>query len=516
MKAVIDDLTGGVIPDQPDYSLPDGLWTDSRNVRFRDGAVEKCGGTVAVLGSLSATAVWAESLQEVSAGTDYWIYGSLTTLYGTDGDTHANVSSVSYSADADLGWSGGAFHGYVVANEGTLAPQTWQPGLSNKFQPLANWPASTLCKVLRPYGDFLVALRVTESSVYNPRLIRWSDAAGVGALPGSWDYTDPTNQSGRTELGQTDDQVVDCLPLRDVNVVYKQQSTWLMQYIGLPDVFQFRQAYSQAGMLTENCAKAFGSNHFVVTDSDIVVHNGAEMNSIADKRVRRWLFANLNADRYMRSFVALDQQNRECWFCFPESGHDWPNLALCWNWTSNSFYIRELGGDMTFAASGPIPIDSDSPLWADASDTWDTTTLGTWGPWQAAPWSGRLLFLDSDRQVAYQADTTETFNGNLMTSYAVRSNIGLTRDVGTIKRVRRIFPKVLGTSGDTIAIRIGVRDTIDGPLSVRGPFNFTIGEDYKIDCRLSGRFIYLWFQHASANRWRMIGFDVEFDGDGRR
>lgn len=515
MKAVVDKLTAGIVPDQPDYSLPDGVWTDSRNVRYRDGAVEKIGGNYAVFGSLSATAVWAETAPD-AAGTDFWLYGSLTQLYATDATTHANVSSISYSADADLGWNGGAFHGYVIANEGSVPPQSWDPSLANKAEELTDWPASTLCKVIRPYGDFLIALRVTESGNYNPRLIRWSDAAPVGELPRSWDYTDPTNFSGRAELGQTSDEVVDCLPMRDVNVVYKKNSTWLMQFIGLPDVFQFRQAFSQAGLLTENCARAFGDNHFVVTDSDIVVHNGNSIQSIADRRVRRWLFANLNADRYMRSFAVVDQQNKECWLCFPESGHDYPNLALCWNWLEDSFYVRELGGDMTYATSGPIPIATDSPVWADASDTWDASSYGAWGPWAAAPWSGRILVLDSDRKLAYQADTTETFNGATMTSYAQRSNIGLTRDVGSVKRVRRLYPKILGTSGDVVQIRIGARMTIDGPMSVYGPYNFTIGEDYKIDCRLSGRFIFVWFQHASDNRWRMMGFDVDFDHDGRR
>lgn len=516
MRIPVDKVTDGLVPDQPDYALPDGVWTDGRNVRFRDGGAEKVGGTVPVLGSLSATAVWAESLRDVSANVDYWVYSSLTRLYGTDGTTHADISSITYSASADLGWNGGAFHGYVIANESTEPPQTWQPGLTNKFQPLANWPASTLCKVIRPYGDFLVAMRVTESSVYNPRLIRWSDAAGVGSLPGSWDYTDPTNQSGRAELGQTDDAVVDCLPMRDVNVVYKKNTTWLMQYIGLPDVFQFRQAFSQAGMLTENCAGSFNGNHFVVTDSDIIVHDGSQITPLADKRTRKWLFATLNADYYLRSYVIVDQKNREVWFCFPESGHTYPNIALCWNWSHDVFYVRELGGDMTYAATGPIPIVSDSPLWSAASDTWDTTDLGAWGPVQASPWSGRILSLDSARMLAYQQDTNETFNGSTMTSYLMRSNMGLTRDVGSMKRVRRIFPKVLGTTGDTMQIRVGARDTIDGPLRLQGPFTFTIGVDYKIDCRIAGRFIYLWIQHASIYRWRLIGFDVEFDGDGLR
>src|SRR5262245_20024462 len=106
MKAELDNLaTPGFVPDAPDVGLPAGAWTNSRNVRYRDGAAEKCRGYDAALGGLSATAIWAAP---ISDGTNYfWVYGSETVLYATDGATHANVTgSLAPNAAQDLGYTG--------------------------------------------------------------------------------------------------------------------------------------------------------------------------------------------------------------------------------------------------------------------------------------------------------------------------------------------------------------------------------------------------------------------------
>lgn len=511
MRAVLDKLPGGLAPDQIDYNLPDGFFSDGRNVRFRDESAEKVKGTQAVMGSLSVTAIWAKPVGD--GATSYWVYGNEAVVYATDGTTHANISSASYNCPLNTGYTGGAFHGHMILNDTALVPQRWIPGLANIIQPLDNWPASTFCKVIRSFGDFLVALKVTQSGVYNPRLLRWSDAAAFGALPGSWDYTDPTNLAGITELGQTEDELIDCLPLRDSNIIYKQFSTYLMQPIGLPDVFAFRLLFEQAGMLSENCAGAFGPSHFVLTDSDIIVHDGSSAQSVADRKVRRWLFNRISASRYQRTFVVANHREREMWVCFPESGNDFPNLALCWSWADGSFHVRELG---TRIAHGEEGIVIGTELTFDGLVGSFDSQVGIFDENSVSPSARRLVLWRGEAKQALQAETGETFNGMTMTAYIERSNMGLTRDVGSIKRIRRVFPKIIGTSGDVLKVYIGARQTIDGAVTYRGPFNFTIGVDYKIDCRVTARWLSLKFETAVTNNWRLAGFDVEFDPAGWR
>jgi hypothetical protein len=501
----------GFAPDIPDLSLADGAWTDSRNVRYRDGAVEKCRGYTQALGELSATSIWAAP---ISDGTNYfWAYGSNTVMYATDGSTHADITgTITLGATDDLGFTGGAFHGQMIVNDGFAIPQSWSPGLGNNLVSLTAWPAIT-CKVLRPFKDFLFALRITDGGDYHPRLMRWSDRAAQGGLPLSWDFSDPTNQAGINELGQTADLLVDAMPLRDSLIIYKEFHTWIADYIGLPDVFTFRQVFSQVGMLTENCAASFGSSHVVLTDNDLVLHNGNDAQSLADKRTRRWLFNRINSNRFKRSFLVADHRNREVKICIPESGYDWPNLALVWNWAENTFHVKELGGPKTYATPGIIPgtavsFDADTGTFDDAPGTFDEETYN--------PFLTRVLFLDAQRKRAYQNDTGEDFNGTAMSVYAERTGMAISKDLGMMKRVRRIFPQAIGTAGDVLRFYIGARQSQNAPTSWTGPYNFTIGTDYKIDVRVTARILDMRFEYTGTNTFRVHGMAFEYDNDGYR
>jgi hypothetical protein len=503
----------GFLADLPDIAVPAGAWTDSRNVRYRDGAAEKCRGYEQALGELSVTAIWAAP---ISDGTNYfWAYGSGTVMYATDGSTHANITgSITLNATDDLGYTGGAFHGFMLVNDGASIPQSWAPSLGNDLVSLTAWPAVTLtCKVLRPFKDFIFALRVTDTGTYNPRLMRWSDKAAQGALPTSWDFADPTNQAGINELGQTHDLLVDALPLRDSLIIYKEQHTWSAEYIGGEDIFGFRQVFSQVGMLTENCALAFGAQQLVMTDQDVVLHDGNSARSILDRRARKWLFNRINTNRFKRCYLVPDYRNREALICFPESGVDWPNMALVWNWAEDTLHPLELGGPKTWATPGIIPgiavsFDADSGTFDSAPGTFDEETYN--------PFQARVLLLDSTVKRAYQNDSGETFNGTPMTVYAERSGIGITKDLGRIKRIRRLMPRVLGTAGDVLRFYIGARSAQNAATSWTGPYTFTIGTDYKIDVRVSARLLDLRVEYSSSNTFRFHGLSIEFENDGFR
>lgn len=514
MRTAIDNLAQpGFAPDMPDLSLPAGAWTDSRNVRYRDSAAEKCRGYEQAFGELSLTAIWASSISD--GQNIFWVYANNSVLYATNGSQHANVShpSLSYVATDDLGWTGGPFHGHIIACDGSTVPQSWQPSLANDFASLTAWPALTTCRVMRSFGDFLFALRMTTNGNYNPRELRWSDRARQGGLPLSWDYEDPTNQSGINELGQTGDLLVDCLPLRNSLVIYKEFHTWLAEYVGGSDIFGFRQVFSQIGMLTENCAVAFGGRQLVLSDSDLVLHDGNSAQSIADRRTRRWLFNRINSERFKRTFMVADYRNREAKICFPESGQNWPNLALVWNWAEDSFHVEELGGPKTFGTHGIIPgdaitFDVDTGTFDEAAGVFDEETYN--------PSQLRVLTFDSTAKKAYQNDTGETFNGTAMTVYAERSGIGITKDLTTIKRIKRLFPRLVGTAGDTIRFYIGTRSTLNASTSWTGPYTFTIGVDYKLDVRLSARVLDLRAEYVGTNTFRLYGMSMEFDEDGLR
>lgn len=505
----------GMVVDVPDEILPKGAWTDSRNVRYRDGAAEKCKGYEQALGNLSLTARWAAPLTD---GSNYfWVYASNAVLYATDGTTHTNVShaSLSYVATDDLGWNGGAFHGHIVANDGVTIPQVWAPGLGNRFASLSAWP-NISAKVIRPFKDFLFALRITDGGSYLPRTLRWSDKAQQNAMPSSWDFTDPTNQAGITELAQTGDLLVDCAPIRDSLVIYKENNTWLADYIGMPDVFAFRQIFTQAGLLAEDCYGILPTAHVVLTDNDLILHDGNTAKSIADKRMRRWLFSRINPTSYKRSFISVDYRNREVYVCFPDSSANWPNMALVWNWAEDTFHVYELGREITFATAGIVPSSNVSTTFDLDEGTFDEDA-GTFDDLTYSQFLTRMVLLDAHAQRAYQNDTGETYNGVTMGAWARRTGTAINFNVDSMQRINTIYPKVTGVAGDVLHFHVGTRETASAPTFWSGPYLYIIGQDYKIDLRpVPGRIVDLHIEHHNPYPFRFYGYTVDSDLDGMR
>lgn len=503
----------GFVPDLPSFDLPTPAWSDSRNVRYADGAVEKLKGYAEVWGNLSATAIWAMPISTDT--TQFWMYGSETALYATDGTTHADIAgSVSISATQNLGYTGGALHGFAVISDGKSIPQVWSPGLANNLVSLTAWPALTLtCEVIRPWRSFLVALRIEDTGSLNPRLMRWSDAASPGGLPLSWDYTDPTNQAGIKEFGESEDMLVDCEQLRDSLVIYKTSSTWIGEYVGGADVVGFRQLFTELGALSQDCIGSMGASHVVLAGDDLVLHDGNSARSLLDRRARRWLFNRIDPTNYRRCWVAVDNGAREVWVAYPEQGASAATQALVWNWAEDTLYPVDLGVPMTYGTYGIITgtastFDTDTTLFdADAA---------VFNEEAFSPFRRALIMTRASAARAVQQGVGETQAGASMTCYAQRDGTVVSEDLGSIKRVWRIWPMVTGTAGAQLDLWIGARTALSASPAFEGPYRFTIGTDNWVDVRFDARIIDLRVEYTGTNTWRLHGLDVEYDDAGER
>ena len=88
--------------------------------------------------------------------------------------------------------------------------------------------------------------------------------------------------AGEQDLAETPALLVDCLPLGDVNIIYKERSMYAMTYVGAPYIFRFQRLPGESGMLARGCAVNTPLGHVVLTAGDVVLNNGSGVQSIAN------------------------------------------------------------------------------------------------------------------------------------------------------------------------------------------------------------------------------------------
>lgn len=509
--------SAGVIIDLPAHELPEGAWSASQNIRFREGSATKFTGHQVAYDPPTVAPYWLLPVQTTT--TYYWLYAGLAKVYAADGTSHYNLTrqtagvDVDYTGAAANKWNGGTINGVPVLNNGVDAPQMWSPvSTSQRLQQLTAWPASTTAACIRPFRNFLIALDVTKISVRYPQMVKWSHGADANAVPSSWDETDATKDAGEYELSETGGEVIDGLALRDTFVVYKSDSAWGMQYIGGENIFRFFQIFPTHGILARDCVQAFDGKHIVLTQGDLIVHDGNAPMSIVDSRMRNWLFGSMDPNYYAQSFIAPNRKKNEMWICFPTSGSSVPNTALVWNWRDNTFAIRELP-NASYIAFGVVDPAEDL-TWESDTGTWNSDTTA-WDTRSYNPSDPTLLMASPTNTALYQADQTNQFAGTNMTAYVERSGMTF-GDMTAIKRVKAIYPRITATNGTEVSVYVGHQMEIGDAISYDGPYTFTVGTDKKIDCRVTGRLIARKYQTTGDVSWKLNGDDIDVEMAGKR
>lgn len=511
----------GVVQDVPPQELPMNVWSAVANFRFRNGYAEKIDGHQAAFGTPTVAPYYLMPVQ--GSVSYYWLYASLLKAYVFDGATHTDVTRLSgdYHANANDNWTSAILGGIPILNNVGDKPQMWLPvSLAQPLQDLTNWPATALCKAMRSFKVYLVALDVIKAGTRYPQMVKWSHPAAAGTVPSSWDETDPTKDAGEYSLSETPDFVLDCAPLRDINIVYKENTTWGMQYIGGIDIFRFYSIFNSAGALSRRCAQEFFSGvHAVLGDDDIYKHDGQNATSLLTRKMKRSFFSRIDATNYVRSFSVVNFAQREVWFCIPESGNSFCTLALVWNWEENTIGLRDIPlaahiiAGVSNVGTGADSWSSDGAAWSSDISSWDERLYNpaTRGLFMAVPGIPQV----------YQADQTTQFAGVSYNAYIERTGLGIPLranqppDISQNKYLTRLYPRIEGTPGGIVKISVGGQMRVGDTPSYSGPKNFIIGTDKFLDFRVPGKLFAIKYLVDSAIDMKISGHELELRAAGR-
>lgn len=504
----------GVIKDLSAHELPPQAWTDANNIRFLDGYCRQFFGHGPVYGSPAVTPYHVLQVNIGQAG--YWLYAGAEKIYAATitagAAVHTNLTRQTAGNDVNYtgrqnAWTSTLLSGIPILNPGNEVdpPQRWDLDTTHRFQQLDNWPAATFCKAMRAYKNFLVALNVTKSGTNFPFMVKWSSPADPGGVPATWNEADPTQDAGEYDLAEGGDYVIDGLQLRDTFMIYKQQSVWRMDYTGGPYVFSFRKVLGVSGAMNRNCIVEVDGFHFVLTGSDVVVHDGQSATPVLDKVARRALFQDMDVAYNDRAFVFKNPFLNEVFVCYVSIGSTVPNKALVWNYRDRTVSYRDIP-NLNHAAYGPID-NSLGGNWASDNDSWDTD-LTAWNGPDFTPNLTRCLMASNDGHL-FMLDASASFNGVTPAAYLERRGLHFDDDEYT-KRITRVRARIAGNPGLTVLIKVGGHQT-DPYADPEYPVEFehVIGESVAADMIVDYRYPAIRFETGTAPQWRLDSYDLE-------
>lgn len=493
----------GVVRDTDPLDV-DSEWTRVQNMRFNDLAAQKIGGEV----QAALTTEQPYRLQ-FSGNHDepYWYYMGDGTIRGTDFVTDTDLD-VGNAVSLGTFWDACLFNFFPIFNN-TIDPPWYFSGTGD-VQSLPSFPANTQCIAIRPFRSFLVAMNITDTGNVQPNRLIWSNSADAGALPADWAIADPTSQAGDAYLSDSRGEIIDGLQLRDSFIIYKTHSTYIMRLVGGQSVMSIEKVQINSGILTKNCVQEIKGAHFIVSDADVVMFDGQNVKSIADKRVRAEIFGNIDTINYINSYTVRYDRQDEMWLCYPTNGQTWPNKAAIWNWKDNTWTFRDLS-ESRHIQSG-LANFAVSDKWDAALYTWNSATFA-WKPVSNNPTTDTLVSA-TDGKLGVMDQGYNSFDVP-MPSLLEKASMNLGDD-SSIKLVDSVVPKITADTGTMVYIRVGTQNNPDDQIVWSQESEYIVGVDREAHFSEKGRYISIRLRTQDSNaNWKLSGVVIGYKESGK-
>lgn len=363
--------------------------------------------------------------------------------------TASQMTQRDYDAFDDYPWYHAVISNCAVATTHYETPQV-KEFESEYFTDLPGWGEQTVvdgdgnpsvrkfnwkCERVRAFNNRLFALNMRESNAsgvttHYPLRLRWSNFANENKAPTLWDdyaYDRLTtsdlsaNIVGQTEalengyagyidLADSNGSLIDVLPLKDYLFVYTEFET----YIGSPtnNTYQplmFKKLFNDSGILAPECVVEVEGGHFVVTQNDVILHNGASKKSIASNRVKNLLINEVCLVNPLATRVHLHQDKKEVWVLYVGPGEPKESFACTkaavWNYEFDTWSFRTIPYAQCIGLVDP-PVLERGPVWTDFQTiTWDDPAIDklVWRK-DATNFRQRITIVGSFLRGFYQVD----------------------------------------------------------------------------------------------------------------
>jgi hypothetical protein len=307
----------GVITDVSPFNLPANAFSMAVNARFENGSI------------LRAPVFRRVPLTLAQSDPRFLTSDLPTTGFDTMyvGYLNGKVSSVKNVTETDVTISGFSVNPvetpYTSVSLGSVFYMNradrvpWSKrAVDTAFQPLQNWDSTWRANLLRTCGGVLVALGLTKGAASFPTMVKTSTIPQYGTVPTSWDNTVTTNNATENILADMHGAITDACLLGTDLIIYGLNEAWKMTADGSSNVFRYDKLRFGKGAINANCSVEVDGIHYVFGPNDIWTHDGVSDVSIADQRVRKFIFSTINLQKAFRCFVQHDPNRKKIIFGF--------------------------------------------------------------------------------------------------------------------------------------------------------------------------------------------------------
>lgn len=216
-------------------------------------------------------------------------------------------------------------------------------------------------------------------------------------------------------------------------VAYKESSTFLGQYVGVPSVWDWRQLSGEIGTFCQESLVNVGTSHFFISKDDFYAFDGSRMSSIGTP-VRKAFFDDLAPEYRALIFTAHDRTNSLIFWFYPsKSGGGTVDKCIVYNYKADKWGRADHSAEV-------------AAEYIEPGITWDGlgTSYATWDDLPVNISYNSSYWTVEEAVVSFfnTSHTLVTFSGVPTSSSVTLGHYG---DIATFSTVKRVRPRFLIT-----------------------------------------------------------------------
>jgi len=508
MKVLRLRPTSGFAFDTPANEVSQDFFTGGTNVIFRDNFAQRIGGSRPVYTQNNVNPTWHLLNVRAPGGiteSNFWLTFGTNVIKALE---TTNISTITGAAltpvTSPWQWSTTLLNNIPCFTNGLDNPRYWAGDVGTPATDLPGWPAGTICKSIVAFKFHLFALDIDGPIGHYESQITWSAAAAAGNVPATW-LAAATNEAGSAILADTPSPCMCGVPLQDTLLVFKRSSTYAVNYIGGNSVFNIRLLDADRGALTRHAAVNVGGKVFIVTDGDVCLTDGVNWQSVAQGKVRDYLFGQLDQASYENLFVTHNRSKNEVWLFYPSTGNTYASEAIVYNVASGAWGIRTVTNG-TCADVGVVNDTAASEAWDVDAQVWDADLTA---------WNSANFSLAVERMITGVNSATLTLEDDSAAVSVAATIFRHDLSMGAPERfkfVKRVHIRTNDVPG-TLFARVGARNSPSGAIVWDAERTITAPTPY-FNTRAQGKLISVEVRSAGTDIWKLTGVDLEYEDRG--